>query len=516
LSTRNLPDIFDFLVVGGGASGCVVAASLIEQNAGSVLLIEAGERASHPFVRRPVTYPRLFENPTFSHSLRSVPQSQLAQRRVSLPAGRGLGGSSLLNAMILCPPHPDDFDAWQRAAGQNWSWSSVQSASAWVESTFERVIDKNPSISPLSQQLLEAFQGTDQQGLVFPYRRAIARGRRVTAWSLLKGQCRSSRFTVEKGVSALKIVLDMDRAVGLEVLSHHRSTRETILARKGIILCAGAIGSPGLLLKSGIGPKEDAISTQPWQIDAPMVGKNLHDHMVFPITYSTTLPPLPSQFTRDEQIQWWNEGTGCVASNIAELGSFATRSHDGSYCLINPTHPEQPSMQWHITPTHYLEYPTIPTPSACLSVAVTLLHPKSRGEIRLSCDNSIEIDPAYLSVESDRTNLIQMIQWTRRYVETSPIAKFLVGEVLPGVRRTSDEQVSQLVDRLAQSIYHYVGSCAMGTNLNSVCDAEFQVRGCQGLYVCDASSMPAIVSGNTQWTVMLMARRLGVLLAGMV
>jgi choline dehydrogenase len=266
-------------------------------------------------------------------------------------------------------------------------------------------------------------------------------------------------------------------------------------------------------MKSGIGPKENISLRRSLVVDAPLVGKNLSDHLVFPITFQCSRESLPSQFCDEMNRLWIAQGTGPLASNIAELGAFGWRDGLDGYSLSPPEQfdlnkSQSPCFQWHITPSHYLEYPGKVPATPAVSVGITPLHPRSRGSIDWLEDGSFRIDPGYLSHRADEEEWKSIVKWTRQWINACPWRSFLEEELIPGLRRQTDDSVLAIVKRLSSTIYHYLGTSALGNSIESVCDPEFRVRGCEGLYVCDGSSLPDQVSGNPQVTVMLIALKL--------
>ena len=353
------------------------------------------------------------------------------------------------------------------------------------------------------------------------YLRCQSKGRRRSAWDLwmkplMHGASASKWIEVLSDASVQRIVYSGERVSGI-VLSNSQSPRNEsyVAARKGVVVCAGAIQSPKLLLTSGIGDSDDLANLDiECRADSPNVGKNFQDHLVFPVVYSVPQHKSIAYPTSvAERLQYAKHRTGPRASNIAEAGGF--------FPLPSKTKPNERQgsgcdFQWHITPTHYLEYPNKQEPTNAMSIAVCLSRPASRGSVRLRNANQsdsparydLEIRPEFLTTSSDVDEFIEAIQWTRSIGQSGALSELFHSELMPGTKRQSREQLVSSIKRFATTLYHYAGTCAMGQSSSSVLDSRFRVHGVEGLWVCDASSMPSLVSGNTQATVMMMAYRL--------
>lgn len=511
---------FDYIIVGAGVAGCTLAAEITRRTLGSVLLLEAGGPPNSIHLKVPSQYPLAFHGRhSWGHT--TVAQPNLANRRIAIPVGRTLGGSSAINAMIWLRGHVSDFRSWQSKLGSDWCPDQVERAYHAIEQATGILETPAPSL----HEVIECFlEGAGQsvpvhkrlegpQIGVGPFVRCQTNGRRRSAWDLwLKHRTPAVNTMVRTDTMVEKIVFDFDRAVGVQVKTPVGI--ESIRACKGVLLCAGAIHSPRILLASGIGDDADLRSIGCTVVcKSPRVGMNLHDHLVYPIVHELrsgeSLRPFPNS---EDRIRYLRDRTGPRSSNIAELGGLF--AWDGSET------PTIPDYQWHVTPTHYLEYPHRANPTSAISMGVTVLQPKSRGSVRLVSSESegisnakgpfsILIDPAYLAEESDMDRFIRSIEQSRMRLAEMNLKSLLGTELLPGEKRTSEEQLAKSIARFATTIYHYVGSCSMGPSVaEGVVDSRFKVHGVDGLWVCDASVMPTIVSANPQATVMMMAHRL--------
>ena len=529
----------DFIIVGAGTAGCVLAAELCRQQLGSVLLIECGTRPTSRHIKVPVEYPLAFGG---RHAWRhaTVPQSPLANRRIPLPAGRTLGGSSAINALIYVRGHTSDFERWGELLGADWSGNKAEAAFDAIESTMGIRDFPKPELHPSMSEFLDAMEkatGVPQRELLYEptlgfgaFARCQSHGRRRSAWDLwMRGQktpsVDCSKFQLATNASVQHLVFDREKVIGV-CLAHCDTPSNAcfIRARKGVICCAGALQSPRLLLASGIGDKQELSDLGlECRCDLPGVGKNLQDHLVFPVVRELKHHrSLPSRMGRAERYEYAMARSGPLASNIAEVGGFFRLQNGNEGSQASSIHGDAaPDFQWHATPTHYLEYPSRPESTAAMSVAVSLSRPESRGSVRLVPyeDSSsaekfrLAIDPAYLSASNDLSRLQQAVQWTRAQLESGEMSELVGAELLPGAKRQSDNQLAKSIARYATTIYHYAGTCGMGTASTGVVDARFRVYGIEGLWVCDASTMPTLVSCNTQATVMMMAYRLAQWLA---
>lgn len=506
--SQEITTNYDYIIVGSGAAGSVLATELAILQAGRILLIEEGSRAGHYQSRRPALYPHLFQNPAMSHVDRTPPQANLAGRSLLLPSGKGMGGSTLINAMILSPPHPSDLERWQSLLGSTWDTRSIRDLLSEIYDRIDAHVDRDPELHPISRKILRSMTEADSSVTLFPYNRLVRNGRRESIWSVLRRSVSTEVITRIRGCKVESVAISGDRAVGVNLQESTHTTPETILANKAVILSAGALKTPAILMKSGIGPRESILMHRDLVIDSAQVGKNLSDHLVFPITYAISNPSLPSQMNDEMNRLWIDRGSGPLASNIAELGAFGWHNDKDSYTLSSPDDALRPCFQWHVTPSHYLEYPTKVPATNAVSVGVTVLHPQSRGSVDWRNDGSFSIDPNYLSTRGDQDEMKAAVKWAREWIESGPWRSFLGDELIPGPRRQSDESVVAMIKRLSSTIYHYVGTSAIGAAPESVCDPSFRVRGCEGLYVCDGSSLPDQVSGNPQVTIMMFALKL--------
>jgi choline dehydrogenase len=501
---------------------------------GTVLLIECGSKPTSRHLKVPVEYPLAFHG-RYAWQQTTVPQSSLANRRIPLPAGRTLGGSSAINAMIYLRGHATDFASWEQLLGSDWSSRSALAAFDAIESKMGIRDFPKPDLHPAMSEFIEAAamgMGIEQHDRFFEptlgigaFARCQSNGRRCSAWDLWMKRHPSdsidgTRIQLATNASVQHLVFDREKVIGVSLVHLDvPGSASFVGARKGVICCAGAFQSPRLLMESGIGDRAELLALGlDCRCDLPNVGKNLQDHLVFPVVRSLKRHrALPSRMGSAERYEYALARSGPLASNIAEVGGFF-RFPSGPSSLRGTSSLGEvaPDFQWHATPTHYLEYPNRSTSTAAMSVAVNLSRPASRGSVRVvPTENSgsearfnLAIDPAYLSESDDLSSLLQAVQWTRAQLESGPMSELVGCELLPGLKRQSDEQLAKAIARYATTIYHYAGTCGMGSASTGVVDSRFKVHGIEGLWICDASAMPTLVSCNTQATVMMMAYRL--------
>jgi len=508
IRTSQKSSICDFLVVGAGSAGCVVARVLAEAGY-RVRLIEAGQPDA--LRRRPAEYLHAFGSDQ-DWRLQSTGQLELAGRQLIQPRGRGIGGSTRINAMIWYPPRATDLAMLHRHGGIAWHpdalLPSLTTVTHWVNPQFPRWIAESsrrylqsiyPAIDPPHAFLRMA--GSPASG---PQGRRTA-GDLIDPW-LSSSSASETRGPIEFVTAHVDhVVFDGDSAIGVMALVEHETNPTFIAADLGVILCGGAFASPAMLIRSGIGPAESlrqlGISLR---CDSPEVGNRLADHLIMPVIFGLNhRDRFPTDFSPADLARWQIAATGPLASNLAEAG--------GIYAIppSESRHPQAatPEFQVHTTPTHYLTYPSAGSVAA-MTVGVNLCQPQSIGSITLQSSHPLappHIDPGYLGVASDLEHMISAVQIARQIVAESPLQDFVTGEKLPGPERVLPEAIARAIRRFSQTLYHPVGTCRLGTDSASVIDSSCQVRGAERLHVIDASVFPEITSINPNATTMMLA-----------
>ncbi len=512
---------YDFIILGGGTAGCLLARLLAEADIGSVALIEAGGASADVRTIAPALYLRTFKS-RLDWQFATEPQAFLKGRRIPWPRGKTLGGSSAINALIYLQAAAADFNRWSLNGCDEWDWqslsrrllppnsmlrcpyswlplSAIQSPHPWSTSFIQACVASG------IEQRDEWTQSENQTcGL---YSLTHHNGRRQHTGLQLSEMLARGKLDVLHGMTINKLQLVDGRVQSVELVDCERRTIRLSVSGE-VILCAGTIGSPSVLQRSGIGPAEllRGVGVSP-QVDLPGVGANLQDHLVMPLIYrAKDNIGLPARFdaAARKHFRQPNDAAGCgpLGSNIAEAGALFTVdqfSIDGG---------ETPDFQIHFTPTHYLKYPSRHAPTDHCTLAVTDLHPRSRGRLSITGSDphaSPNIDPAYMSHEEDMPRTLGAIDVTRSLASNEALREIIADEVLPGRRRTDVGSIVRCVETYAMSIYHPVGTCRMGTDANAVVDTNLRVHGINNLRIADASVLPDLPSGNTQAITMLVA-----------
>lgn len=476
----------DIIVVGAGSAGSVLADQLARRYQSRVVLVEPDSMPAPRIDReRPASWLKLLGSGD-DWNLSTEPAAALAGRSIAWPRGRGLGGSGRINAMIWFPPTDVDRNDLQSASGGAWSEADFETCYQEAEML---VRPESPRwLSDPARRFMESV-GDWPNALPFVYRRVCRGGRRWTPAEALDSNSgvRIVRGTVDR------VLFDADKACGVMLGSSARRGSDKIHATQGVVLCAGAIASPTILMRSGIGPREMLQDANiDVRVDAPRVGCGLQDHLTMPVIFRL---PTERRFRAEPSVadltRWQTIGAGPIASNIAECGGLFDNGR----------------FQIHVTPTHYLSYPK-PDAAAAMTLAVNVARPASRGRLTIRSNdvNSPPIlDAGYLSEESDLQGTIDGVRVCRTIATATPLSRWHRGELLPGSKRQSDESIAKSIARYAQTLYHPVGTCRMGTDPDSVVDPSLRVRGVDRLWVVDGSILPRVPCGNPNAIVISLA-----------
>ncbi|HJT97202.1 MAG TPA: choline dehydrogenase, partial [Rhodanobacteraceae bacterium] len=501
---------YDYVIVGAGSAGCVLANRLSANPAHRVLVLEAGGRDWHPFIHMPAGLAKLVNNRRINWDYHTEPEPALAHRRLWWPRGKVLGGSSSINAMCYTRGAPGDYDEWAEATGDaRWSWDAVlpvfmraednaRGADAWHGAGGPLSVADLRHRNPLSAVLLDAataagyarnadFNGATQEGFGF-YQVTQRNGARCSAATAYLAPARA-RANLEVVTHALvkRVLIERTRAIGLEYRCRDRDVR---VEAGTVILAGGAINSPQLLMLSGIGPADHlaAHGIAPL-LDLPGVGANLQDHLDI-CTLVRSTKPVTYDRTSDIAValEFLVRRSGIGTSNIAEAGGFVrSRLARDSRC----------DLQFHFVPALLDQHGRNRIDGYGYTLHACALRPKSRGTIRLASADPARhpaIRPDYLGDEAgeDLAVVIEGARIARRIFATAPFAPFRGEEIFPGTEAKTDADLETFVRRKAETIYHPVGTCRMGRGEEAVVDAELRVHGIENLRVADASIMPTL------------------------
>ena len=497
---------WDWIVVGGGSAGCTIAARLSELPGASVLLLEAGPATRPLSTRVPAAFNTLFRGDC-DWAFETAPEPRLNRRRMFWPRGKLLGGSSAINAMIWTRGHEGDFTRWQARGCAGWGWNDVK---PWFERSAIRPTQlRRPT--PVSNAFMEAMSwlghrrndGFDSGNEGAGYFGLSVRGgeRESTARAYLDRARGRPGLDIRGGVQVSRIRFDDGRATGVEVATG-ASTSERLRARKGVVLSAGAIGTPVLLQRSGVGPAQDLRKLGiPCLVDRPEVGGNLCDHLAVGIAHHCLLPvTLDSARGLLPLSQWLLLRRGPLTSNVAEAGAFLRT--DPSLIV--------PDLEILIGSAWFVDHGFRTFPGAGFTVAAVGVTPHSRGRIRLAGAHAATppiIEPNYLADERDLLVLIQGLKVARQIVSAPAFDRYRGPEALPGPAAQTDDQLAAHIRQESQTLYHPAGTCRMGSDADAVVDPSLRVRGVAGLWAADASVMPELVSTHPNATVVMIGER---------
>lgn len=519
----------DFVIVGAGSAGCAIANRLSADGRYSVVLLEAGPRDTSPWIHLPIGYGRTMWDKRINWAFHTEPDPNMHGRKIYWPRGKVLGGSSSINGLIAIRGQAEDYDHWETLGNSGWGWRDVLPYFRKLESNDN---DPNDQIrgthGPLAvtsirarHELIEAvigaaqklgvkrttdFNGRDQSGVGY-YQLTTRNGLRMSsAKAYLKPARGRPNLSILTNSHATKILFEAKRATGVSIRQGHAD--RTLTARRGVILSAGALQSPQLLMLSGIG---DAAHLEehgiPVLLDRPAVGRDLQDHLQVRLIYRCT-----KAITTNDQLnslagqvriglQWLLARSGPLAVGINQGGLFTT---------VLPGESATPDVQFHIATLSADMAGAKPHPFSGFTLSVCQLRPTSRGRVKLGSADPLAAPlmySNYLSTELDRRCVTAAIAFARKLSRTEPLAGYVAQEVLPGPKAAHDADLLEFARSHGATIFHPAGTCRMGADRDAVVDPRLAVRGVDGLWVVDCSIMPTLVSGNTNLPAIMIAEK---------
>lgn len=518
---------FDYVIVGGGSAGCVLANRLSLDAATSVCLIEAGDSDWYPWIHIPIGYFYTINNPRTDWCFSTEPNDNLAGRSIKYPRGRVLGGSSSINAMVYIRGQSDDYDAWAAQGNPGWSWSEVLPYFKRSEDYHRGPSESHGAGGELrveglraSWEVLDAFCDAavqcgiprrddfntgDNEGIGY-FEVTQRNGVRMSAArAFLKPARKRANLTVLTHTHVNRVLLEGKRATGVEV--QRRNTQLRIDARREVILAGGAIGSPHMLMLSGIGDTDALRSAgiQP-RHELRGVGANLQDHMAV-----RTMLRVKDTVTLNQQATSWSGKIrmGLEYALLRRGPLTIPPALVNAFLRSDPSQPT-PDLQMVCYPLTYDKLGDPPHSFPGFTAGVCVLHPEGRGSVKLRSTNPLEapaIHLDFLGCEKDRAAALAGIKALRRVCAAPALQRFSPEEFLPGAQIQSDEDLLHAMAKMAGTIFHPVGTCKMGPGADAVVDARLRVHGIESLRVADASIMPTIISGNTNATAIMIGEK---------
>ena len=526
-------DTYDYVIVGAGSAGCVLAARLSEDPATRVLLLEAGPPDRSPWIHLPIGYGKTMWSPVYNWKFETDPDPNMNGRRIYWPRGRTLGGSSSINGLIYVRGQREDYDHWAALGNRGWSYEEVLPYFVKSEGNARGASAVHGGDGPLKvsdigarHELIEAFiagagqvgvprtedfNGRDQEGAGY-YQLTTHKGLRCSTAKAYLGEARRRpNLRIATNAMTTQLILRGRRAAGVRFQQGGQPCQA--MARAEVILCAGAIQSPQLLQLSGIGPGPllQALGI-PVACDLPGVGENLQDHLQIRLGYEcsqpiTTNDQLNSWMGKTQLgLQWLLFRSGALAVGINQGGCFmrALKGEDGQPVAATP------DIQFHVSTLSADMAGGQVHPYSGFTMSVCQLRPESRGRLRIRSRDPFEapsIQPNYLATDLDRRTNVAAVRAARAIADAPAMRPYVKREVKPGPGMQSDAELLEFCRNHGATIFHPSGTCRMGNDSLAVVDERLRVHGMQGLRVVDCSAMPTLVSGNTNAPVVMMAEK---------
>ena len=520
---------FDFIVVGAGSAGCAVASRLSEDGRYTVALLEAGGKDSNPWIHIPVGYFKTMGNPNTDWCFETEADPNSGNRKHKWPRGKVLGGSSAINGLLYVRGQRQDYDGWRQMGCTGWGWDDVlpifKRSENWLGSddTGERGTGGPLQVSPksLSREIVDHwvdaavaagypanpdYNAGDQEGVGY-FQLTAAKGRRCSAAVayLRPARGRKNLHIITKAHTKRVIIKD-GRAVGVEY--ERNGQMHSIKARGEVVLSAGAIGSPHILMLSGLGPADMLASHGvDVQRDMPEMGRNLQDHLQARPVFKTTLPTM-----NVETNNIFKQALIAAEYGLFRTGPMTMAASLGTAFLKTDDRLETPDIQFHIQPFSADSPAEGPHKFSGFTASVCQLRPESMGHLELKSANHRDapaMHPNYLDTALDQQTTVRGIQIARKIAQYDPLRAHITEEHAPGRHIAPDDEAGILdwARNTAVTIYHPSGTCRMGADDTSIVDPELRVRGVAGLRVADAAIMPRLVSGNTNAPCMMIGEK---------
>ena len=526
---------FDYLIVGGGSSGSVLANRLSENPVNSVCLIEAGPRDWSPWIHLPIGYAKTMWDPKVNWKFQTEPDPGMNNRQVYWPRGKTLGGSSSINGLIFIRGQKEDYDGWRDLGNQGWGWDDVlpyfkkaEGNDRLGEPLHSQSGPLKASSIPKKHPLVEAFKkaanalgvpstedfnNLTQEGVGY-YQLTTHKGFRCsTAVAYLKPAKKRRNLQIWTNSQVCKVIFENKKAVGIELIQD--GIKKIIRANKEVILSAGAIQSPQILQLSGVGPEKLLQEFNiPLVHDLPGVGENLQDHLQYRLIYELNQPIS----TNDQLSSWYGQLKMGLDWLLFRGGPLSIGINQGGLFTKVMGNSKTPDIQFHMATLSAEMAGGKVHPFSGFTMSVCQLRPESRGHVRIQSSDPLvppKMFANYLATENDRATSIGAVKYARKLSQTEPLRSLIVREVKPNNPKT-DEEILEFCRNNGATIFHPTGTCQMGSDNNpmAVLDSSLRVRGVQNLRVVDCSAMPTLPSGNTNWPAVMLAERAADLILG--
>ena len=525
----NAP-IYDYVIVGGGTAGCVLANRLSANGQYTVLMLEAGPADRYPWIHVPIGYAKTMFHPVYNWRFETEPDPGMNNRKVYWPRGRTLGGSSSINGLVFIRGQAEDYDHWAELGNKSWSWRAVLPYFRKQEDNVRGESDYHGVGGPITcsdvgrkHELIEAiirgggelgvprnddFNGAQQEGVGY-FQLFTRNGLRCsTAVGYLRPARRRPNLTTLTDAQATRIHFDPQRPRRAQAVSYVRAGQtHTVRVGREVLLAAGSLQSPHLLQLSGVGPADLLArhGIEPVH-ELPGVGENLQDHLQFRLIFRCTKPIT----LNDDLASWWRSARIGLQWLLSRRGPLAVGINQGG--MFTRVMPESttPDIQFHFATLSADMAGAKPHPFPGFTFSVCQLRPTSRGHVRLKSADPLT-PPAmtanYLSTEADRRCAIAAIRFARQLSQTPAMRDYVETELLPGPGVESDEDMLAFARQYGATIFHPAGTCKMGNDPLAVVDERLRVHGLEGVRVVDCSIMPTLVSGNTSAPAVMIAEK---------